>query len=196
MAGQVKHDAMSPVERLRAAVTTFDHFVEELPKAALVEKVWGSKEVLAHLVFWLESYVMQVEAILAGKPPTPPEGRFDDINMGVVERSRGVSVDELLRRHQAACERLCRFAQTLDIDKVMLELTKGGVLHPLSWFFPAEASHIRDHQRILARQTERDPARETEQLRAAVEEFCRFIGKLPRADLGEQASEPKRPFNH
>ncbi len=196
MTSQKKHDPARAVEQLREAVDELHHFIRELPEAALVEKAWGPKEVLAHLVFWIESYVVQIEAILAGEPPVPPQGRFDDINVEVVEASRGVPVDELLRRHLMASERLCAFVQTLDPERIMLELTKGAVLRPLIWFVSAEAGHIRVHHRMLVQQAQRDPTGEAEKLRKAVDDFCCFIGDLPQAELVEQAGGPKEVLAH
>src|SRR6266511_6260393 len=102
MSSQVRPDVASATSQLHDAVDTLHRFIRTLPPAALVEKVWGAKEVLAHLVFWIESYILQLEAIQAGSVPLPPQGRFDDLNLQVVAASRGVAVDELLRRHQRA----------------------------------------------------------------------------------------------
>jgi hypothetical protein len=63
-------------ERLRETVEAFCRFIEQLPEAALAEQEWRPKEVLAHLLFYHESYVAQVEAPVAGEPFEPPKGRF------------------------------------------------------------------------------------------------------------------------
>jgi hypothetical protein len=105
---------MSAIQELREAVDEFSRFIRDLPEAALLDKAWGPREVLVHLVFWLESYVAQTEAILAGEPFKLLRGRFDDLNSQAIEASRGVAVDELLRRHQMASERLGSLAQTHD----------------------------------------------------------------------------------
>ena len=128
---------------LRQAVGEFRHFVSGLPEPALVEKAWGPKEALAHLVFWLESYVTQVEALLAGQTPELPSGRFDDLNAEVVTASRGVPVTELLRRHLVACERLYQVAESHDPENIVLVLKQGSAFrHPLPVYMTAEAGHI------------------------------------------------------
>jgi hypothetical protein len=103
-----------------AAVNEFRCFISGLPDEMLAEKVCGPRPVLAHLVFWLESYVTQVEDTLAGDTPELPQGRFDDLNAKAVETSRGVSTEALLHRHQTACERLGEVAYTYDSGNMIL----------------------------------------------------------------------------
>jgi hypothetical protein len=81
---------MSAVETLQAAVDAFCCFVEGLPKTAWVEQDWGPKEVLAHLVFWHESYLAQIEALLTGAPFDLPQGRFSDLNAQTIAANRGL----------------------------------------------------------------------------------------------------------
>ena len=59
---------MNVLDKLRATVEGFCRFIVGLPKTTLVEQEWGPKEVLAHLVFWHESYVAQIEALMGGAP--------------------------------------------------------------------------------------------------------------------------------
>jgi len=136
-------------ERLCKAAEEFSHFIKELPEAALAEKAWGPREVLIHLVFWLESFVTQTEAILAKEPFELLQGRFDDLNAQAIEANRDVSVDELLRRYQVACERLCDLAQTHDSESIALQIKKGSVLRTLTRIMTEEAGHIHNHHRGL-----------------------------------------------
>jgi hypothetical protein len=141
-------------EKLYEAVDEFSRFIKELPGVALAEKAWGPKEVLIHLVFWLESFVTQTEAILAKEPFEPLRGRFDDLNAQAIEANRDVPVDELLRRYQVACERLCDLAQTHDPESITLEIKKGSVLRTLTRLMAEEASHIRNHHQRLRKELE------------------------------------------
>ena len=139
-------------ERLREAVDEFSCFIKELPEAALAEKAWGPREVLIHLVFWLESFVTQTEAILAKEPFEPLQGRFDDLNAQAIEANCDVSVDELLRRHQVACERLGDLAQNHDSESIALQIKKGSVRRTLTRLMTEEAGHIRNHHRRLRKE--------------------------------------------
>ncbi|HEX6384797.1 MAG TPA: maleylpyruvate isomerase N-terminal domain-containing protein [Anaerolineae bacterium] len=184
-------------DELCRAVDEFRRFISSLPETVLVEKAWGPKEALAHLVFWLESYVTQVEALLAGETPGLPRGRFDDLNAEVVAASRGVSLAELLRRHHVACERLYQVAESHDPESIVLVLKQGSAFqHPLSTYMTAEASHIRWHQQILERQIGGGYLDEVEKLRETVAVFCRFIRELPEVDLAVQTWGPKEVLAH
>jgi hypothetical protein len=196
MSNQEQHKLRSDFEKLRQAVSEFAHFIRELPEVALVEKAWGPREVVAHLVFWIESYVIQAEAILAQKQPEPPQGHFGELNAKMIEASRDVPVINLLRRQQAACERLGNLAQILDSSTVMLELKKGSVPHSLTWFIVGEAGHIRHHHQRLIRQVRRDYLSEIEKLRKTVEKFCHLIRVLPEVALIKQAWGPKEVLAH
>ena len=187
---------MSGVEKLRRAVDEFHSFIRELPEEALVAKAWGPKEVLAHEVFWSESYVAQLQPVIAGQPPEPPRGGLDHLNAQAVEANRDAPVDDLSRRLRMATDWLCGFAQAHDPESIVLEYLEGAPEHTLTWLLSAEASHIRHHLRHLVRQAGRDPAREGEKLRKVVEEFCCFIRKLPEETVVEQVWGSKEVLAH
>lgn len=192
MVSQERVDPARAIEELRQAVAEFRRFIMELPDEARVEKLCGPKEVLAHLIFWLESYVIQIDSLLAGETPILPQGHFDDLNARAVEASRGVTIIELLDRHQAAGERLAGVAQSYDPDSIILTLKKGSSFrHPLTTYLTAEAEHIRWHQQILERQVRREYLGDLEMLRETVDAFCRFMSALPEAALADQAGGPK-----
>jgi hypothetical protein len=188
---------MSGIEELYEAVDDIGRFIGRLPKADLVEKAWGPREVLAHLVFWIESYVAQVDALLAGDTPVLLRGRFDDLNAQAVQASRGIPVEDLLRRHRKACEHLCQVARTHDPESIVFSLKKGSSFRrPLIGYLSAEAGHIRWHQRMLERQANREYIDDVEKLKETVDAFCQFVQELPDADLVEQAWGPREVLAH
>ena len=117
---------MSETETPRQAVADMHRFIVALPQADPVEKPWGPSEVVAHLVFWIESYVAQTEAILAQESFAGPQGRPKDLNAQVVEANRSQPVDALVRRLRLANERLLAYGRTLDPQVVVL----GGAIPP------------------------------------------------------------------
>src|SRR6266508_2935605 len=185
-------DPMQGVAQLREAVNAFGRFIAELPDNAVVEKACGPKEVLAHLVFWMESYVVQTDALLSNPPPAPPHGSFDDLNAQAVDASRGVSAAALLHRHHAASDQLCRVAQIHDPERMVFVLKKGSVIQrPLTWYLTAEANHIRWHQQILEGQARGEYLNDIPQLRQTVDSFCQFVQELPHKVRGEQVQKVK-----
>lgn len=73
------------------AVEEFCRFVQSLGPDITAQETWGPKEVLAHLVFYHELYVAQVEAFLAGSPVDLPRGRYSDLNAAAVQRYRDLA---------------------------------------------------------------------------------------------------------
>lgn len=164
---------------LSTAVDAFCGYIEGLPAEALVDKAWGPKEVLAHILYWQEVWVAEAEAVLAGRPYSLPEGRFEDVNSEVARASHGVPVDDLLSCLRAVQERLRRVASEPGAGDILLQLKMGAAQQPLEWLILGEAEHIRDHQRTLERQAGRDAVAEAEALRQAVEDLCGFAAGLP-----------------
>jgi hypothetical protein len=184
-------------EELDKAVAVFCRFIRDLPETDLVEKAWGPKEVLAHLVFYSENYVTQVEAILAGQPAEPPWGRWDDLNARVVEASRGVTVGELLRRFESATERLCAVAEVRDPERITLQVTQGSTRRTLAQLMGEEAGHIRHHLRALERQARREYLGDADRLRETVDDFCRLVRALSEeARTDAEVWGPKEVLAH
>lgn len=143
---------MNDSERLRETVETFCHFIEQLPAAAQAEQEWGPKEVLAHLVFYHEGFVNQIEARLADRPFDLPKGRFSDLNAQIAAASRDVPVDELVRRLRAAGMRLCDLYAAHDPTQIMVQIKQGSKVWPLADLLSAEEGHVRGHWQRLRQQ--------------------------------------------
>ena len=143
---------MNPTEKLAETVESFCHFIEELPREMLVEQDWGPKEVLAHLLFYHEGYGQEIEAQLADKPFDLPQGRFRDLNAQAAAASRGIPIDELLRRFRAADERLRRWYQTHNPETLPIEIKQGGKTWTLAELVPAIERHVGNHHRQLQQQ--------------------------------------------
>jgi hypothetical protein len=144
---QVGRDYLVEIEKLRKTVEEFCQFIRKLPEADLVEQAWGPREVLAHLVFWHERYVAQIEASLAKEPFEGSEGRLKDLNALAIEASRGAPIDELLHSFQRTDERLRDFGQSLDPQNIILEVQSHR--YTLDGAISRVEAHIRNHHRKL-----------------------------------------------
>jgi len=107
---------MTPIDKLQQTVEAFCQFIEALPVSALVEQDWGPKEVLAHIVYYHENYVAEIEAQLADRPYNLPKGRFSDLNARAAASSRGVPVEELLHHLREADEKLRNYFDTIVVS--------------------------------------------------------------------------------
>ena len=146
---------MIDTERLHQTIEDFCVFFETLPPEALREQEWGPMEVLAHLVYWHESYVAQAEAALAGVPFIPPEGRFREMNAQAVARDRGKSAQEQLARLRRADLRLCLLARDERAADISIETKQGAKRRPLQDFLNRVEAHIRSHHLLLRRRERR-----------------------------------------
>lgn len=171
--------ATAGVQTLQTAVSTCATYMAQLPDTAVASKTWGPKEVLTHLVFWLETTARLAQAQQAGDRLPLPEGRFHDLNARAVADGRSLSVTALLARHQRACQALCTLAREQDQDAVSFPLKAGGAARPLSWYLAAEADHIQHHLRKLQAQAAWQPAQAAAELRQTAVAFIDRLATLP-----------------
>ena len=169
---------LAPAQALSEAAGALRRYVEGLPPEALLEKAWGPREVIAHLAYWMEDHVAQVEAALEDRKATPLDGSYDALNARAVEIVRGVPADALLARCEAACAHLVAEAARPEGHAIRLVLKKGSPLRPLDWFLRGEAEHVHWHLRILEEQARYDPVVRAEALAAA---GVAFLARRPYA---------------
>jgi Mycothiol maleylpyruvate isomerase N-terminal domain len=86
------------IARLDAAVDAFARTFLFAPPPAPVYPGWRPHEVLAHLVFWHETYARILQALNAGREPVLMEGVFREFNRQAVDRLRNVPEPALLER--------------------------------------------------------------------------------------------------
>jgi hypothetical protein len=143
------------LEKLRSAVASFVDFIAKLPAGDLAPAPWGPREVLTHLVFWHETMVSTIEALLAGRTPDLPQGTFAEVNARAVASNRDVPVDRLLERFGAAQSQLERLA-TLDATRSLaIPVKEGSTLRSIGELITRVEAHIRNHEAKLRRQFSR-----------------------------------------
>jgi hypothetical protein len=140
---------MDEAERLHTSVDALCRFIESLPPSALVDQPWGPKEVLAHLVYWHETYVTQLQAILTGRPYLLPEGRFRDINARAVEQGHHRSVAQQVARLRAADRRLTTLARDPSAATAVMVTKQEATPRRLPGFLDRVDGHIRGHLHAL-----------------------------------------------
>ena len=131
--------------RLTASVEGFCQMIDRLPARAMLEKPWGPRQVLSHLVFWHETYVRQTDARLAGHGWLLPEGSFKELNAQAVASLAAVGVPTLLARFRAANTRLCSLAHEPKAAGVQIQLKQDSKSWPLGELLVMVEAHIRRH---------------------------------------------------
>jgi hypothetical protein len=139
------------LKHLSETVEDFCLWIETLPAQDLRPREWGTRETLAHLVYWHAHYLSQSKAVLAGKPLPLPAGRFSDLNAAAVAKYRALAPSALLRRFRLINRRLCLLARSNDPRKIAFRIKQGSQLWKLSDLIPAAESHIRNHKLNLGK---------------------------------------------
>jgi len=137
--------------RLSATVDGFCQRIEHLPARALLEKPWGPRQVLSHLVYWHETYVRQIEARQAHKGWLLPEDGFKELNAEAVASLASVGVPTLLARFRTANRRLCRLAMEPESASAHIQLKVDSKNWPLDEFLDQVEAHIRRHGEEIRR---------------------------------------------
>ncbi|MGX4711094.1 hypothetical protein [Rhodococcus ruber] len=68
----------------------------------MVNHKWSTRDVLAHVIAWHESFARNLGLLAAGEPPDPPRGTLRQVNREGVETLSGKTVDQLTRRARRA----------------------------------------------------------------------------------------------
>jgi hypothetical protein len=147
------------LDRLTATVSRFCQIIERLPARALLEKPWGPRQVLSHLVYWHEDYVRQIEARRSGMGWLLPEGGFEELNARAVASLAGVGVPTLLARFRTANARLCRLAADPAAAGFPIQLKQDTKSWALGEFLIHVEAHIRRHGEQIASAHPLRPAR-------------------------------------
>lgn len=147
------------IEELNAAVREIANYILQLPAAEKRNQAWGQetfgpKEVLAHLVFYHELYVEQMQALEKGAAFEPPQGTYDELNRKAVEASLVTETDALAQRLLASQARMNVLYQALDPDEDQVQAKREAKKRTLRKMVEQEARHIRRHLRELR---SRDP---------------------------------------
>lgn len=143
---------MNKVDKLNQTVNQFCGFIESLPAQALLNRDWGPREVLAHLVYHHELYVRLAKASVDHRQVAPITGRFRDVNAAAVAENRGASAAQLVSRLREANRHLVELYQQHCPDKIVIEIKKGARLRTLQELVPRVEAHIRNHLRALVRE--------------------------------------------
>lgn len=116
-----------------------------LDMSGMVYPEWDTKDILAHIVAWHESFARNVELLAHGEPAQPPRGTLQHVNHEGVAANRNHSVSQLLRRLRKA-------QRTIEANIEDKTITTIPYRQPGTSYTPTEhldivAGHIADHYR-------------------------------------------------
>ncbi|MCC6314878.1 MAG: ClbS/DfsB family four-helix bundle protein [Thermomicrobiales bacterium] len=116
------------LERLDAAWKAFCASYMELPESRLIEPGvtgdWSVKDVIAHVTVWEEEALTHLPHMLAGGRPSryaTTHGGIDGFNAQATERTRALSLADVLRRQEETHRRLVAFIETIPEEQFTRE---------------------------------------------------------------------------
>jgi hypothetical protein len=132
------------LQRLNETVTDLFSVYQTLPDPnAMVYELWTAKDVLAHLTFWHESFARNVDDLVSGRKPTPPKGRYIDLNQGGVDAMKSLSLAQVISRFEAAHHIIRR--SILDPGLTLIPYKKGSRDYAPEEHLDIVYEHIRMH---------------------------------------------------
>jgi hypothetical protein len=117
--------------------------------AAVTTGEWTARDVVAHLVFWHESFARNVADLAAGRRPSPLAGTY----AALADRTRvelgGLGIEELIERLLAAQAAIR--AHLRDPRVVLIPYRRGSRAYPPDEHLALVRDHVRGHARELRR---------------------------------------------
>lgn len=138
--------------KLDQTVESFVAYIESLPPGALAPRAWGPREVLVHLVFWHETFVATIEALLDQREARLPQGTFAELNAAAVKTNAGATISELIERFRRAQAQLAVLAARAGDRRLAIPVKAGSRPRTLEQLLAEIEAHIRNHERKLRRQ--------------------------------------------
>ena len=79
---------------------------------------WTLHDVLAHILFWHESFARNVSDLARGRAPTPLEGSYPVLNQRGVDEAAEFTVEQLIKRLRAAQRVIARSIVSPLLDRI------------------------------------------------------------------------------
>lgn len=122
----------------------FDSYASVYPE-------WTAKDVLAHIVFWHESFARSLESISGGGKATPPKGNLRVVNQQGVDDRKQMNVTQLLRAFEQAQETISRLVTVPDLGPIQYR-DPGRSMAPDAFVIHLYGHISRHYQDVLASQ--------------------------------------------
>jgi hypothetical protein len=137
----------------RRLMNTFARLTPEQWVAPSAVGTWTAKDVLAHLIFWNEYVIGEVQAATNGIPYIYPEGTTDEINERAVARYQDRSAEDVHHTFEqtysellSCIERLPKSAFEADsaIERALDETIHGALANNTYEHWPIHEAQIRE----------------------------------------------------
>ncbi|HYO42778.1 MAG TPA: maleylpyruvate isomerase N-terminal domain-containing protein [Candidatus Limnocylindrales bacterium] len=110
---------------------------------------WTARDVVAHLVFWHESFARNVADLAAGRRPTQLAGTYAALAARTRAELGDVGIEALVRRLLAAQAVIRRHVRDPGVD--LIPYRRGSRPYPPDEHLVVVRDHVQAHGRELAR---------------------------------------------
>ena len=113
----------------------------------MVYPLWSARDVLAHLVFWHESFARNLKDASEKRKPNPLKGSLAEVNRQSVDSNRGVSIEELIERLRKAQKIINEYI--FDTSISLIPYKQGSRSYSRLEHLEVVTSHIGKHLKDL-----------------------------------------------
>lgn len=108
-----------------------------------------------HLVFWHETFVSTIQALLDQRQPSLPRGTFAELNAAAIQSNAAVPVADLLERFGAAQAQIETLSAQATGYPLAIPVKAGTRTRTLEQLMAEAEAHIRNHEWKLRRRQSR-----------------------------------------
>lgn len=145
----MSHVTDERLAELEDAVAELVAVARDLPDPDVVTTgEWTARDVLAHLVFWHESFARNVADLAAGRRPTPLAGTYAALAARTTAELGGVGVGALVERLLAAQAVIRVLVRAPGVE--LIPYRRGSRPYPPDEHLAVVRDHVRAHGRELA----------------------------------------------
>jgi hypothetical protein len=117
--------------------------------AAVTTGEWTARDVVAHLVFWHESFARNVADLAAGRRPRPLAGTYAALADRTKTELGGLGIEELIERLLTAQAAVA--AHLRDPRVELIPYRRGSRAYPPDEHLAVVRDHVRHHAQELQR---------------------------------------------
>ncbi|MBN8706929.1 MAG: hypothetical protein J0L62_13720 [Bacteroidetes bacterium] len=143
-----QNDIEISLKKLQAKVVELcEFFGQDYDFETMIYEFWNAKQVLAHLVFWHESFARNISDIGNEKKPSPLKGSLSEVNQRSVSSSIHFSIPELIQKLSAAQQTIEQHIFNENIS--MIPYKKGSRPYSRKEHLEVVSDHLNKHLKEL-----------------------------------------------
>lgn len=132
------------VQMLQTHLETFIKFFEtDRDFNTMVYTKWSANHVLSHIVFWHESFAMNLKNEALNLPAHPHKGKLSEVNDLSVSSFSGIDIEAKIARLRIAQTKIVQYIAYPNV--ILIPYKKGSRPYPPIEHIEVVSSHINRH---------------------------------------------------